>query len=240
VAATCDEDAMAKQKTPPDAKFSVTLGGKVYMGRVCMIKSAAGHGKYINFYVGGLQGETNVRIVRFEDPGALEKLALKEAKREYTGERGEGDFSNPDKTGPDKPKDPKNPDGEEPEGPSEPDLPKAVKTGAQCPQDLVNIFRDISAGKEITKAQVNVLTDMSRAKKDRKAFIGAVLDVLIDAFEKRDRPGVDNISHALFAVYGKATGYSEKDATWDARTFDEANDYPLRVWYDYYNHYKTE
>lgn len=234
--ATMDTASMEKASVKGNDRFSMTIDGKLYMGRVCMIKSAAA-GKLLNFFVGAQQGDTNVRILRFDDPQRMENLKQMEAKFQRKEQpQGADQFTNPDR------EKPKEGPGEEPgeEGPAEADLPEAKKTSAQCPQDLVNLFRDLRDGKEITNPQIRTLQDQSRTKADRKAFIGALLDVLIDKFKEGKRFECANISKALFAVWGGACGYPEKDCTYPADgNFDASNDYPLRVWYDFYNRYKT-
>ncbi len=232
VGANVDLEAMDQQKTPPDARFSMNLSGKVYMGRVCMIKSEASKGKFLSFYVGGLQGDTNVKIMRFEDGSALENLKQIHAKYQPKTERGSGEFENPDRV-----RDPNNPDSEGPEKPAE-TIAEAKKTGEQCPQSLQNIFRDISSGKEITPAQVRVCQDQARPAKERKAFIGACVDALMDLVAKSSRLEAQNLSRSLFAIYGAIVGYDEKEVTYTAQTFDQANDFPLRAWYAVYTKYK--
>ncbi|KAA0212935.1 hypothetical protein EDM80_08820 [bacterium] len=234
VDAQADEAAMDKQKTPAEAKFSLTLGGKVLLGRMVMIKSTAASNKYLNFYVGAAAGDTNVRILRFEDSGVLENLKQKEAAYVRKTPTNDNQFENPDR---ERPRDPNNPDTAGPDENPPADLAPAKKTGAACPQALINIFRDLRDGKSVTDAQIKVVQDQSRSKEDRKAFIGACVDALIDHFEKRNRMELQNLSRSLFRIYERAIGYPEKEATFDPTTFDPANDYPLRVWYDFYERY---
>ena len=237
--ASMDTAAMEKASAKGNDKFSMTIDGKLYLGRVCMIKSAAAP-KLLQFFVGGMQGEVNVKILRFDDPQRAETVKQLEAKfqRKDEGKQDGGDFSNPDR---DPNKDPKTEPGTEPEGPEAPQLAEAQKTGAQCPQDLTNIFRDIRDGKELTTPQLKTLQDQSRSKKDRKAFIGALVDLLIDNFKEKKRTECEAITGALFKVWGNSCGYGEKDATYDRQTFDEnTTDFAVRVWYDFYNRYKAE
>ncbi|MBP9890967.1 MAG: hypothetical protein KBG84_03620 [Planctomycetes bacterium] len=235
-AATMDIAAMEKGAAKGSDKFSLTIDGVLYLGRVCMIKSAAA-GKPVNFFVGSTPGDTNVKILRFDDPQRVESLKQQEAKFQRKEQpQGDESFTNPDR-------DPnKEQPGEEgdPEGPTDPGLPEAQKTGGQCPQDLVNIIRDLRDGKDLTNPQVKTLQDQSRSKADRKAFIGALVDMLIDFYKEKKRTECEVISKALFKVWGNGCGYDEKTATFDRQTFDEnTTDFPVRVWYDYYTRYKA-
>lgn len=232
--AKMDTAAMEKVASKGNDKFSLKIDDTLYVGRVCMIKSAAAS-KTINFYVGAVAGDTNVKVLRFDDPQRMENLKQLEAKfQRKTQPQNDESFTNPDR---EKPRDP----DEEREGPSEPDLPEAKKTGAECPRDLVNLFRELREGNKITHSQIRTLQDQSRSKADRKAFIGALLDVLIDKFKEGKRMECANISQALYAVWGDACGYPQKDCTYEATgNFDANNDYPLRVWYDFYSRYPSK
>ncbi|CAG0962128.1 hypothetical protein PLCT2_00819 [Planctomycetaceae bacterium] len=235
-AANMDTAAMEKVAAKGHDRFSMTIDGVLYLGRVCMIKSAAA-GKPVNFFVGSTPGDTNVKILRFDDPQRMENLKQLEAKFQRKEQpQNDESFKNPDR-------DPnKEQPGEEgdPEGPTDPGLPEAQKTGGQCPQDLVNIMRDLRDGKDLTNPQVKTLQDQSRSKADRKAFIGALVDMLIDFYKEKKRTECEVISKALFKVWGNGCGYDEKTATFDRQTFDEnTTDFPVRVWYDYYTRYKA-
>jgi hypothetical protein len=115
-------------------------------------------------------------------------------------------------------------------------LPAPLSTGAICPPDLLNILGHIRDGRFITDAQCNVLRDQSRPKIDRKAFIGAAIDALIDFYKAGRSNECHTISDALFKVWGLASGYSVDDAVITDQT---VGDFPLRVWCDFYQRYKT-
>lgn len=234
--ANMDVAAMDKGAAKGSDRFSLTIDGVLYLGRVCMIKSAAA-GKPINFFVGSTPGDINVKVLRFDDPQRVENLKQLEAKFQRKEQpQGDDSFTNPDRD----PKKETPGDEGDPEEPTDPGLPEAKKTGAQCPPDLVNVFRDLRDGKDLTNPQLRQLQDQSRAKADRKAFIGALVDLLIDFYKEKKRTECETISKALFKVWGNGCGYDEKTATFDRQTFDEnTTDFPVRVWYDYYTRYKA-
>ncbi|MCC7508216.1 MAG: hypothetical protein IT464_02430 [Planctomycetes bacterium] len=228
--------------------FKLQIGGTEYLGLKVFI-DIKDQGKTKEFWVGAPRGSTDVVILNFIDPGMQKKLQEKEAKNErgtdnrdpYNDQR---DPKNPER-------DPKNPDNPpDPDNPQDPpldpdaDLPAVAKTGV-APKDaaLVNCISDlkrIGALNEARKDTIRKTTD----KAEKKAVMGAVIDILIDAVNSKDRTLKQNASRLLYDIWKNfcAAEWKEDDLVYkiDFGGAQSDSDMTVRRWLWTYNNYKTD
>lgn len=231
-----------KARTEAHAGNSVTVGSTTYLTKPVYI-SFKGSGPEKEFWLGAPKGSTDVRIVNFIDKGAFTKLQEKEAPRQRKVD--DRDPTNPDR-------DPRNPDrdpGENPpmeDPPADPDenLPNVAKTGAM-PTDavLVNCVKELQKdGGKLNAARVSQVKGEPN-KVEKKATMGAMIDLLIDAVNKKDRNGKLNISNALYDCFQflRYEGWEKEELVYTIG-FDgqSESDIIVRRWIELYNSYKPE
>ncbi|MCB9935438.1 MAG: hypothetical protein H6840_07075 [Planctomycetes bacterium] len=232
-----------KARTEAHAGFTVTVGSTTYLTKPIFI-SFKGGGVEKEFWLGAPKGSTDVRIVNFIDKGAFTKLQEKEAPRQRKDDRGL-------MRDPVKERDPgagtnKNPDPGMEDPPADPDsnLPNVAKTGAM-PTDaaLVNCIKELQKdGGKLNAARVSQVKGEPN-KKEKKAAMGAMLDLLIDAVNGKDRSAKNNISLALwecfqFLVYKE---WTKEDMVYTIG-FDgqSETDTIVRRWIQLYNDYQPD
>jgi len=200
-------------KTELDAAaFTLVIRDVTYLGRRIYI-DADGAGGTKEFFVGAPRGETNVRILYYNDGSANRTLRDNEARNERQAsveeDRGQGggyfregyDPSHRDpRGGGDNPRDPEHGGGEVEFDPDA-ELPPMGKTNNMPTQpqlvNCVNDLRRLGSLNEARRGQIR--QEPSNAQK--KATMGAFIDLLIDAVQANDRNAKHRISNELWTIW---------------------------------------
>ncbi|MCZ7606204.1 MAG: hypothetical protein M5U25_09035 [Planctomycetota bacterium] len=236
-----------KARTEAHAGNSVTVGSTVYLTKPIYI-SFKGSGPEKEFWLGAPKGSGDVRIVNFIDKGAFTKLQEKEAPRQRKVD--DRDPRNPDR-------DPRNPDrdpasdpGSDPipgmeDPPANPDdnLPNVAKIGTMPTEPaLVNAVNELKNGGKLNAQRISQIKGEPN-KDEKKATMGALVDLLIDAVNSKDRTAKLNISTALhecfkFLAY---VGWEKEELVYSIGFEGQSeSDIIVRRWIELYNSYKPE